>query len=107
MKNLYNKLDKKFLLIILIFTIFGLVMVFSASSISAVLYNKVESTYFFKRQAFITIAMWLIGLFFIIRIPTSKYKYLAKAYFYIFLITLALIFPYVSIINIAKLCFQF
>ena len=106
MKKLYNKLDKKFLLIVLIFTIFGLVMVFSASSISAVLYNKVESTYFFKRQAFITIAMWLIGLFFIIRIPTSKYKYLAKAYFYIFLIILALIFPYGSITNSAKSWFK-
>ena len=41
MKKLFKKLDKKLLLIILIFTIFGLVMVFSASSISAVLYNKV------------------------------------------------------------------
>ena len=72
MKNLYNKLDKKFLLIILIFTIFGLVMVFSASSISAVLFYKVESSYFFKKQAFISIVMWIIGLFFIIRIPTSN-----------------------------------
>lgn len=106
MKKLFKKLDKKLLLIILIFTIFGLVMVFSASSISAVLYNKVEETYFFKRQAFIAIVMWFIGIFFILRIPTSKYKILAKGYFFLFLIILALIFPYGTITNSAKSWFQ-
>ena len=106
MKKLFNKLDKKLLLLILIFTIFGLVMVFSASSISAVLYNKVEETYFFKRQAFIAIGMWFIGIFFILRIPTSKYKFLAKGYFFLILIILALIFPYGTITNSAKSWFR-
>lgn len=106
MKKLFNKLDKKLLLIILVFTIFGLVMVFSASSISAVLYNKVEETYFFKRQAFIAIGMWFIGIFFILRIPTSKYKFLAKGYFFLILIILALIFPYGTITNSAKSWFS-
>ena len=106
MKKLFNKLDKKLLLLILTFTIFGLVMVFSASSISAVLYNKVEETYFFKRQAFIAIGMWFIGIFFILRIPTSKYKFLAKGYFFLILIILALIFPYGTITNSAKSWFS-
>ena len=106
MKKLFNKLDKKLLLLMLIFTIFGLVMVFSASSISAVLYNKVEETYFFKRQAFIAIGMWFIGIFFILRIPTSKYKFLAKGYFFLVLIILALIFPYGTITNSAKSWFR-
>ena len=106
MKKLLKKLDKKLLLIILIFTIFGLVMVFSASSISAVLYNKVEETYFFKRQAFIAIVMWFVGIFLVLRIPTSKYKILAKGYFFLFLIILALIFPYGTITNSAKSWFQ-
>lgn len=106
MKKMFNKLDKKLLLLMLIFTIFGLVMVFSASSISAVLYNKVEETYFFKRQAFIAIGMWFIGIFFILRIPTSKYKFLAKGYFFLILIILALIFPYGTITNSAKSWFQ-
>ena len=106
MRKLFNKLDKKLLLLMLIFTIFGLVMVFSASSISAVLYNKVEETYFFKRQAFIAIGMWFIGIFFILRIPTSKYKFLAKGYFFLILIILALIFPYGTITNSAKSWFR-
>lgn len=106
MKKIFNKLDKKLLLLILVFTIFGLVMVFSASSISAVLYNKVEETYFFKRQAFIAIGMWFIGIFFILRIPTSKYKMLAKGYFFLILLILALIFPYGTITNSAKSWFQ-
>ena len=102
MNKLFKKIDKQLLFLILFFTIFGLIMVFSASSISAVLYNKVEETYFFKKQAFIAIGMWLVGLLFIIRIPTSKYKILAKAYFFIILIILALIFPYGTITNSAK-----
>ena len=102
MNKLIKKLDKQLLFLILFFTIFGLVMVFSASSISAVLYNKVEETYFFKRQAFIAIGMWIIGFLLIMRIPTSKYKYLAKVYFYGILIILALIFPYGTITNSAK-----
>ena len=106
MKKIFNKLDKKLLLLMLIFTIFGLVMVFSASSISAVLYNKVEETYFFKRQAFIAIGMWFVGIFFILRIPTSKYKILAKSYFFLILLILALIFPYGTITNSAKSWFQ-
>ncbi len=106
MKKIFNKLDKKLLLLILVFTIFGLVMVFSASSISAVLYNKVEETYFFKRQAFIAIGMWFVGIFFILRIPTSKYKILAKSYFFLILLILALIFPYGTITNSAKSWFQ-
>ena len=103
---MFNKLDKKLFLLILFFTLFGLIMVFSASSISAVLYNKVEETYFFKRQAFIALIMWLFGIFFILRIPTSKYRFLAKGYFFIILIILALIFPYGTITNSAKSWFR-
>ena len=106
MKKMFNKLDKKLFLLILVFTLFGLIMVFSASSISAVLYNKVEETYFFKRQAFIAVIMWLLGIFFILRIPTSKYRFLAKGYFFIVLIILALIFPYGTITNSAKSWFR-
>ncbi len=106
MKKMFNKLDKKLFLLILFFTLFGLIMVFSASSISAVLYNKVEETYFFKRQAFIALIMWLFGIFFILRIPTSKYRFLAKGYFFIILIILALIFPYGTITNSAKSWFR-
>ena len=102
MNKIIKKIDKQLLFLILFFTIFGLVMVFSASSISAVLYNKVEETYFFKRQAFIAIGMWIIGFLLIIKIPTSKYKVLAKVYFFVILIILALIFPYGSITNSAK-----
>ena len=50
--------------------------------------------------------MWFIGIFFILRIPTSKYKFLAKGYFFLILIILALIFPYGTITNSAKSWFR-
>ena len=46
MKQVYKKMDKPLLLLTAVFTIFGLIMIFSASSISAVLYNKVAEYYF-------------------------------------------------------------
>ena len=46
MKSNFKKMDKLLLVLMLAFTIFGLVMIFSASSITAVLYNGTYESYF-------------------------------------------------------------
>lgn len=102
MKQVYKKMDKPLLLLTAIFTIFGLIMIFSASSISAVLYNKVAEYYFFKKQLLIAVVMWLFGLLIIVRVPTSKYKYLSKVYFYSIIGLLVAILSYGTIVNSAK-----
>ena len=86
----------------LLFTIFGLVMIFSASSISAVLYNKVETYYFLKRQLIISLFMWLFGILFVVRFPTSKYKALSKLYFIAVLGILIVLTSYGTVVNSAK-----
>ena len=48
-------MDKILLLSILIFAALGLVVVFSASNITAVLFYHYESTYFFIKQLYFTI----------------------------------------------------
>ena len=45
MKNLFKKMDKTLFIFMAVYTILGLVMIFSASSISAVLYNKLKECY--------------------------------------------------------------
>ena len=50
MKTLFQKIDKPLFFLSLIYTILGLVMVLSASSVSAVLRYNVSSSYFFVRQ---------------------------------------------------------
>lgn len=86
----------------LLFSILGLVMIFSASSISAVLYNKVAEYYFFSRQLVISIFMWLFGIFIVLRFPTSKYKYFVRLYFFGIIGLLIVLFSYGSIVNSAK-----
>ena len=102
MKNLFKKMDKTLFVFMAVYTILGLVMIFSASSISAVLYNKLKESYFFTKQLEFAIAIWLAGLIFIIRFPTSKYQKLGPLIMVGILIALAGLYPYGSITNSAK-----
>ena len=102
MKNLFKKMDKTLFVFMAVYTILGLVMIFSASSISAVLYNKLKESYFFTKQLEFAIAIWLVGLIFIIRFPTSKYQKLGPLIMLGILIALAGLYPYGSITNSAK-----
>jgi len=73
MKKTFSKIDKPLFFITILLCSIGLLMVFSSSSVAAVLrYNK-TSTYFFIRQLIFLIASF-IGGFIIMRIPTKWYK---------------------------------
>ena len=73
MKKLFAKLDKPLLILTILYSILGLVMIFSSSSISAVVRYHKDSYYFFIRQLMFIIAGFLAGIV-ILKIPTSKYK---------------------------------
>jgi len=102
MKDTFKKMDKTLFVFMFIYTILGLVMIFSASSITAVLYNRVEESYFFKKQLIFVIASWIMGLGFIIKFPTSKYKKLAPIAMLLITGALFLLIPYGSITNNAR-----
>jgi len=76
MKNVIGKMDKPLLILTILYSILGLIMILSASSISAVLRYHVSSSHFFIRQLIFIIATFTVGLGFVIRFPTSKYKYI-------------------------------
>ena len=70
MKSRFKNMDKFLFLLMIIYTILGLVMIFSASSMTAVLeYGKSES-YFFVRQLVFVIAAYVVG-FIILFIPIN------------------------------------
>lgn len=77
MKDLMKKIDIPLFLIITILLVAGLLTVFSASSVAAVLQYKVSEYYFFSRQAMV-IAVGIVLSFIIMRIPISKYKKLSR-----------------------------
>ena len=75
MKDL-RKADKWLLLIIIIFSIFGLIMIFSASSVSTILRYDYSSAYFFWHQL-ITLAVGYFLAIIVLLTPTRKWKLLA------------------------------
>ena len=70
-------MDIWLLAIMVIYSIIGLVMIFSSSSVSTVLRYNVPQYHFVVRQAIFLIGSFIIGFLLVIQIPTSKYKYIA------------------------------
>ena len=105
-KKTLQKMDKPLFFLMVAFTILGLVMIFSASSITAVLYNKVEESYFFKRQLLFVLVSWIAGFSFFLRFPTKKYKVLAPLAMIGIVLIIFLLIPYGAITNSAKSWFN-
>ena len=74
MRYSIKKLDKPLFISMVLLSILGLVMVFSASSITAMLQYGVSSSYFFKKQLMVMIAGYVFGLFILLRIPIKNYN---------------------------------
>ena len=77
MKSKFKNMDKFLFLLILIYTILGLVMVFSASSITAVLQYGQSESYFFFRQLFFVVIAYICG-FIILFMPYGLIRNLKK-----------------------------
>lgn len=74
MKKLLSKMDKPLLFMMLLYSVLGLIIILSASSVSAVLRYGVSSYYFFIRQFLFVGASFFLGISIILRMPTSNYK---------------------------------
>lgn len=74
MKKLFFKLDIPLLLMTILYCILGLVLILSASSVSAVLRYKVSSYHFFIRQLIFVFFSFIIGFYIVLKIPTKNYK---------------------------------
>ncbi len=74
MKKLLLKIDKPLFFMMLLYSILGLVIILSASSVSAVLRYRVSSYYFFIRQLIFVFVSFFVGFYVILKIPTSRYK---------------------------------
>ena len=98
---MFHRLDKPLLMLSILFTILGLVMILSASSVSTVLMYEVSSSYFFNKQLIIMIASYIIGLF-ILRIPLSRYKFFIPFYTISVIIFLIVVKTYGVIVNGAQ-----
>lgn len=98
MKDKFKKMDKALFFLMIAFTLFGLIMIFSASSITAVLYNGVSEKYYFMKHLYIIIGSWILGLF-VLNYPTSKYKFWAPIGIVIIIAALGGLFAYGTLTN--------
>ena len=75
MKKLIKYMDKKLLIATIILFVFGLIMIFSASNVTAYMFGASPSRYFYKQSLFLFGSF--IGCTIMMFIPTSKYKKLS------------------------------
>ena len=99
MKKLLAKMDKPLLLLTIIMFLFGLLMIFSASSIKAAVYGNPYSI-FFKHS--ITLVICFIVSAVVIFTPTTAYKKMAPLFLYVVIGALIFVFGYGAVINSAK-----
>lgn len=94
MKKIFSKLNYPLLILTFVYAIFGLIMIYSASNVSAILRYDFSSYHFFVRQAIVVGGCFLLSFVILLRIPTNKYRFFSNLLMY-FMIGL-LIFLYVA-----------
>lgn len=92
MRKLFSKMDIPLFIMIVVYIVLGLVMIYSASSITAVVRYGVEPYYFFIRQAIFVLATFFIGFTFLLRFPTRNYSFLSLVAVFLLIGSLALLF---------------
>ena len=107
MKKILSKCDKPLFFIMIIYSILGLIMIFSASNVSTVLRYHLSTSHFFIRQAIFLIVSFIFGFLIVLNLPTKKYKYLTG--FLVIFVVVALIglFAYAGLTNNAQSWYNF
>lgn len=94
MKKLLSKIDIPLFIMVVLYIILGLVMIYSASSITAVVRYGYEPYHFFVRQAIFVIVAFIVGFTIVIRFPTRNYA--ALAWPAVFLLIGSLVFLFIK-----------
>lgn len=105
LRKLFRNLDKRLLIISILFIVFGLIMIFSASSISATLQYGLPEYYFFRKQLIIIIVGG-IASFICLFIPIKRYKFLSLLGILGIICVLALLKTYGTVTNSARSWFS-
>lgn len=102
MQKLLSKIDKPLFFLTIVYSILGLIMILSASSVTAVLRYGVSTYYFFIRQFLFVIVSFIFGSMIVLKLPTSKYKFFTPILVIGILCALAGLFVYGVISNGAQ-----
>lgn len=92
MRKLLSKMDIPLFILTLIYIVLGLVMIYSSSSVSAVVRYGYEPYHFFIRQAMFVIVALIVGLFLVLTLPTRTYSALSWPLMIVLIGSLAFLF---------------
>ena len=95
----FSKIDFPLFFMMLIYIVLGLVMIYSASNITAVVRYGYAPYHFFIRQAIFILASLFVGFFIILKIPTRAYKAFAWPLIFLLIGSLAFLFVYGKLTN--------
>lgn len=101
-KSIFSKIDKPLLFMALLYSAIGVLLVLSASSVSAVLRNGESPYYFFIKQSVFVVVSYLIGFIIILKVPTKAYKALVPIGLAIIIGLLVFLLLYGSVVNNVK-----
>ena len=92
MRKLFSKMDIPLFIMVVLYVALGLVMIYSASNITAVVRYGYQPYHFFIRQAIFILASFFIGFLIVLRFPTRNYGALAWPLVFLLIGSLALLF---------------
>ena len=92
MRKLLTRIDIPLFIMMILYSILGLIMIYSASSVSAVILYDFTPYHYFVRQALFLIAIYIVGFAFVLTIPTRNYKALVWPAVIILITALILLF---------------
>ena len=92
MRKLFSKMDKPLFIMVVLYVALGLVMIYSASNITAVVRYGYQPYHFFIRQAIFVLVSFFIGFLIVLRFPTRNYGALAWPLVFLLIGSLALLF---------------
>ncbi len=92
MRKIFSKMDIPLFIMVILYVILGLVMIYSASSITAVVRYGYQPYHFFIRQAIFVLVAFFVGLLIVLRFPTRNYGALAWPLVFLLIGSLALLF---------------
>lgn len=104
-KNSLKNVDIPLFIITVLLIVFGLLMVFSSSSVTSVLSYKKTPYYFFEKQFITIIIAFLISLV-VINFPTKNYSVISKLGIVLIVITLISLKTYGTVTNNARSWFK-
>ena len=92
MRKLFSKMDIPLFIMVVLYVALGLVMIYSAPNITAVVRYGYQPYHFFIRQAIFVLVSFFIGFLIVLRFPTRNYGALAWPLVFLLIGSLALLF---------------